>query len=131
MNRKKLFSLAMLVMMLTALFSVHANALAPAAPSLTNSSCIPLQVRIFDPTIGSTPFPKSPVQVPDVYIDGYTLTFDESCDECTLRIVNDEDEVEFTTVIMSNTVVLPSTLQGEYEIQIIRGKYCFYGDIEL
>lgn len=75
--------------------------------------------------------PRTPIQPPTVYIDEYTLSFDESCNGCTLRIVNAEDEVEYTTIITSGMLVLPSTLEGDYEIQIISGYYCFYGDIEL
>ena len=83
-----------------------------------------------DPVIYSNPH-KSPIQVPEVDLSGYTLTFFDSCVGCTLRIVNAEDEVEYTTVITSDTLVLPSTLVGQYELQIIRDNLCFYGDIEL
>ena len=77
------------------------------------------------------PLPKSPATSPEVTLDDHTLTFDSSCHNCTLRIVNTEDEVEYTTVITSDTLVLPSTLEGQYELQIIRDNWCFYGDIEL
>lgn len=128
---KRNFLITMMVTLLVTLFSTRVDAFATNNQLSMESHWINLQVRYDDPTLGEHNPHRSSVSTPDVYIDGYTLTFDESCDECTLRIVNDEDEVEFTTVIMSNTVVLPSTLQGEYEIQIIRGNYCFYGDVEL
>ena len=83
-----------------------------------------------DPTNKPRPH-KSPVQIPEVDLEGFTLTFFDSCVGCTLRIVNTEDEVEYTTIITSDTLVLPSTLEGQYEIQIIQGEWCFYGDIEL
>jgi len=83
-----------------------------------------------DPT--NKPIPhKSPILIPEVDLEGFTLTFFDSCVGCTLRIVNTEDEVEYTTIITSDTLVLPSTLEGQYEIQIIQGEWCFYGDIEL
>ena len=83
-----------------------------------------------DPT--NKPIPhKSPILIPEVDLEGFTLTFFDSCVGCTLRIVNTEDEVEYTTVITSDTLVLPSTLEGQYELQIIRDNWCFYGDIEL
>ena len=43
------------------------------------------------------------------------------------------DKVVYSTVIPTNTtnLVIPSTLSGEYEIQIIQGNICFYGYIEL
>ena len=90
-----------------------------------------LQVKAFDPTLGLPPVHKSPVQPPIVSLDGYTLTFDASCTGCTLRLVNAEGEVEYTTIITSDTLVLPPTLEGEFEIQIIRDNWCFYGYIEL
>ena len=71
---------------------------------------VPLQVRIDDPI---------------------NLTFDDSCLGCELRLVDENDNVVYTTTITSNTLVLPSTLSGEYELQIISGIYCFYGYIEL
>lgn len=130
MNKNKFFPLALLVAMFTLLSGVNAKALNRIASSL-DSNFLPLQVRIFDPTIGNFPLPKSPVQIPEVYIEGNALTFDDSCDNCTLRIVNGDDEVEYTTIITSDNLVLPSTLEGEYEIQIIRNNWCFYCDIEL
>ena len=84
-----------------------------------------------DPVGGTLPRPRGPIEMPTVFIEAYTLTFDSSCHNCTLRIVNAENEVEYTTTITSDTLVLPSTLEGQYEIQIIQGEWCFYGDIEL
>ena len=43
------------------------------------------------------------------------------------------DNVVYSTVIPINTtnLVIPSTLSGEYEIQIIQGNIYFYGFIYL
>ena len=43
------------------------------------------------------------------------------------------NNVVYSTVIPINTanLVIPSTLSGEYEIQIIQGNICFYGFIYL
>ena len=40
---------------------------------------------------------------------------------------------EYETIIPENTstITLPLNLSGEYELQIIRGNYCFYGSVEL
>ena len=84
-----------------------------------------------DPQAGQGNPHRSPVQIPEVDLSDYTLTFFDFCVGCTLRIVNAEDEVEYTTIITSDTLVLPSTLEGQYELQIIRDNLCFYGDIEL
>lgn len=100
-------------------------------PSSVLGAPLPFSVRVVDPTIVIGGRPRTPVQIPEVDLSGYTLTFYDSCVGCTLRIVNLEDEVEYTTVITSDTLVLPSTLEGQYELQIIRDNWCFYGDIEL
>ena len=92
---------------------------------------VPLDVAYNDPTYNQTNPHRSPILIPEVSLDGYTLTFDDSCIGCTLRLVNAEGEVEYTTIITSDTLVLPSTLEGEFEIQIIRDNWCFYGYIEL
>ena len=105
--------------------------LLPFSMSHIYAASIPvqLQVRIDDPTDDKPTGPKFPVLVPEVSIDDYVLTVDDSCLGCELRLVDENDNVVYTTVITSNTLVLPSYLSGEYELQIIRGIWCFYGFI--
>ena len=93
------------------------------------AAIIPLEVRYIDPNENKPNGPKTPVLVPEVSIDDYVLTVDDSCLGCELRLVDENDNVVYTTTITSNTLVLPSYLSGEYELQIIRGIYCFYGYI--
>ena len=78
-------------------------------------------------------FPKSPVLAPTVYLDGNELTFETPCDGCTLQLVDEEDDVVYTIVIPAGTttLVLPATLEGTFELQIIDGEWLFYADIEL
>ena len=73
------------------------------------------------------------LQVRFVSLDNHTLFFLTPCDGCTLRLLDDNANVVYSTVIASGTtsLVLPSTLSGEYEIQIIQGNICFYGTIYL
>ena len=92
---------------------------------------VDMSVKYDDYTPTLPPDNKSPILVPEVDIEDYTLTFDDSCLGCELRLVDENDNVVYTTTITSNTLVLPSTLSGEYELQIISGIYCFYGYIEL
>ena len=96
-----------------------------------DAGVVPLQSGYNDPTTNQNDPYKSPVQPPFVWQEGYTFTFDDSCLGCELRLVDENDNVVYTTTITSNTLVLPSTLSGEYELQIISGIYCFYGYIEL
>ena len=76
---------------------------------------------------------RNPVLVPEVSIEEYTLYFNTPCDGYVLRLVDEFDNVVYSTVIPvgATSLVLPSYLSGTYELQIIAGIYCFYGDITL
>lgn len=94
---------------------------------------IPLEGGIIDPTNDNDGPHKGPVQVPEVSLDGHTLYFDTPCDGYTLNIVDENDVVVYSIVIPVGTTswVLPATLSGEYELQLISGNYCFWGMITL
>ena len=93
---------------------------------------IPLQVGYIDPTKELKPH-KSPIPIPEISLDDHTLYFDTPCDGCTLNIVDENDVVVYTLVIPTSTtsLVLPSTLSGEYVLQIIRSNYLFWAIITL
>ncbi|MBQ5981841.1 MAG: DUF3244 domain-containing protein [Prevotella sp.] len=78
-------------------------------------------------------YPKSPIMPPSVSLDDHTLYFDTPCDGCTLNIVDENDVVVYTLFIPTGTtsLVLPSTLSGEYVLQIIRSNYLFWGYVTL
>ena len=65
---------------------------------------------------------KGPVTIPSVDLDGYELSFFSQHDDYTLEL-RQGGVVVYSTFVSSttNTVILPSTLQGEYEIRL-------YGD---
>lgn len=71
--------------------------------------------------------------VPEVDIEDFTLTFYTPCDGCVLRLVDENENVVYSTVIPTGTtnLILPSYLSGDYEIQIIQGNLCFWGYINL
>ena len=94
---------------------------------------IVLEVGIEDPEHGDSSQQKTPITVPDISLEDHTLYFYTPCDGCTLRLLDENDNVVYSTVIATGTtsLVLPSTLSGEYEIQIIQGNICFYGYIDL
>ena len=96
---------------------------------------ITLEVMIIDPT---DPFPnthKSPVVIPHVSIDDYTLHFESGHSDYTLALLDEDGYVVYTTYVSSSvsSVVLPSTLSGEFEIRLIPddSNYYFYRYIEL
>ena len=78
---------------------------------------------------------RSPIRIPDAYIDGHTLTFDASCVGCTLTLVQDNIIVYSATVEENENgegeVVLPDYLTGKYELQLQLGSITFVGEIEL
>lgn len=94
---------------------------------------IPLEGGIIDPTNDNDGPHKGPVQVPEVSLDDHTLYFFTPCDGCTLNLVDENDVVVYTLVIPAGTtsLALPATLSGYFELQIIRGNYCFWGEITL
>lgn len=121
MKKKKNLMLA-LVMALLSLTNIRAY----ASPVL-----VPLQVEHIDPDDNQTNPNRGPIQPPLIYIEDGTLTFATPCDGCELRLVNAEDEVEYTTVISGSMLELPSDLSGTYLLEIICGDYVFLGEITL
>ena len=105
------------------------------APSkvVADNITVPLTGGYIDPTIGQDNPHKGPVLIPEVSLDDHTLYFYTPCDGYTLNLVDANDVVVYTIVIPVGTTswVLPSSLSGEYELQLITGNYCFWGMITL
>ena len=80
-----------------------------------------------DPADGNQ---KSIICIPSVTIDGRTIHFVTPCMGLTFRLVQ-EDEVCYETEITSDVIEIPQNYVGAYELQILRGDYIFYADIEL
>ena len=80
-----------------------------------------------DPADGNQ---KSIICIPSVTIDGRTIHFVTPCVGLTFRLVQ-EDEVCYETEITSDVIEIPQNYVGSYELQILRGDYIFYADIEL
>ena len=78
-------------------------------------------------------FPKTPIEVPKVYIEDYTLTFGINHPEYTLILKDENDNVVYTTTVFTTQtdVILPSTLSGNYEINLVMGNWLFSGWISL
>ena len=77
--------------------------------------------------------PKSPDETPIVYIDDYTLLFEVGHPEYFLNIKDEDGEIVYTTTVYSaqTEVVLPSTLSGDYKIELVMGNWLFTGWINL
>ena len=98
-----------------------------------NPTDINLGIGYVDPEQGENGSQRSPVLIPRVGIDDYTLVFYTPCDGCTLRLLDENGNIAFATVIPAGTssMVLPSYLSGEYTILLISGQFCYYGLINI
>jgi hypothetical protein len=82
---------------------------------------------------GGNGHPKTPITAPKVYIDDYTLLFEVNHPEYVLNIKDEDNNVVYSTVVSSTQtqVVLPSTLSGDYKIELQMGYWKFTGYIML
>ena len=94
---------------------------------------IPLQVNYEDPNDGLDGAQRGSVQIPSVCLDDYSLIFNSPCDGYTLRLLDEDGVVVYSTFIPEGTtqVVLPSTLSGDYQIELVMGYWHFTGWIVL
>ena len=99
------------------------------------SDPIPLSVEIYDPYPTSPGHGKSPVFIPSVLLDDYHLYFQGAHSDYTLTLLDNEDNVVYSTLVYSTDteVILPSTLSGEYQILLVpdNTNYYFVGTIVL
>jgi len=90
-----------------------------------------MECHIYDP-IGGYPFPRMPIKLPEVFIDENTLLFDDLWGNFTLQLIQNGVVIYSTAVPAGTaTVVLPSTLSGDYELRLVTSTFYFYGYITL
>ena len=122
---KKLFCLLMLLFALTI----------KAEGTKGLGDQIDFTVSIIKQGSGEINQPRGPINPPSASIDGYTFYINSSHPDYVLQLVdaNDGETVLFETFVPEsvNSVVLPSTFEGEYRIQLIWGNWCFWGYVTL
>ena len=108
-------------------------ALLPLSNVSVMAKTVNFNVGYVDPDDTMDDDPRSPILIPEVDLEDCTLTFYTPCDGCVLRLIDENDVVVYSTVIPTGatSLVLPSYLSGEYEIQIVQGNIYFYGYIVL
>ena len=94
---------------------------------------VPLSPCGFDNTPVGHGTAKSPDETPTVYIEDYTLTFAVGHPDYTLIIKDEDGYVVYTTTVFSTDieVILPSSLSGDYEVNLVMGNWLFTGWINL
>lgn len=97
-------------------------------PAYADGNQIGLIMEEFDDTPHYPGHSKAPMRMPLIYQDGYTLTLSSAHPEYNINIVQGEDVV-FSSIIPEGLVTyeLPAYLTGEYTIQFVSGRFCFYG----
>ena len=112
-------------------FSLFTVALLSAV--LVHSQDLVKVTPTIDPDLGNGNNPRSPVLMPEFYLDGYTLTAGSYTVGSTVVLKDEDGEVVFTSYIYveGDTITLPSTLSGTYTIEVTRGSLTFVGEIEL
>ena len=104
-----------------------------ASASLKGSD-VNLQVGIVEPSTSQGGHPRTPIVVPSVTQDGHTLYFNNVTYDLELVLVDEDGDEVYSVLVPANTasVVLPSSLSGDYELQLYPGEaYYFYCVITL
>lgn len=93
---------------------------------------VPVEL-IRDTDMGSYKYPKLPLLIPSIALDDHTLYLYRGCDNTTIELVDENDMVVFSTLVAegTETIELPASLTGTYEIRIIRGGITFVGEVVL
>lgn len=90
----------------------------------------PLTFDVYYDDVNTLPgHPRTPVKCPTASIVGHTL-YITGCEDCILQLMLG-DKTVYSIVITADTVELPESLDGNYELRIVQGNYCFWAEIEL
>ena len=94
---------------------------------------IPLAVGIIESMPIGHGHGKSPMRPPVVYIEDHTLSFVVDHPDYELTIKDEDGEVVYSTIVTSaeTLVTLPSSLVGDYVIELTMGNWLFVGWINL
>ena len=90
---------------------------------------LPLQIKKDENENGNGK-PDQRTLIPEITLQENTLQFITPCNGCTFRLVQGGNicyEVEIT----GNTLTIPTSFTGMYELQIVSGDIIFYTEVEL
>jgi len=88
---------------------------------------LPLRIKIINKDNGK---PNPRTLIPEVTLQGNTLYFITPCNGCTFRL-EQSDNTCYEVEITGNTLTIPTSFTGMYELQIVSGEYIFWCEIEL
>ena len=90
---------------------------------------LPLQIKKDENENGNGK-PDQRTLIPEVTLQENTLQFITPCNECTFRLVQ-SNNINYVVEITGNTLIIPATFTGMYELQIVSGDIIFYTEVEL
>jgi len=122
----------LLLIVIQSFFLLTSNSL-KASSANDDGLLVPLDVEVVDPTHGSGTVPRTPILVPTASLDGNTFYINSGHADFVVQLLDEDDNVVYQTVMPSDvsSIVLPSTLSGTYQIQLLWGDWMFYGWINL
>ena len=100
------------------------------AVSVEEGEKLPLKIKIDEKEMIGKPDKKGIIFIPEVFLQDNVLRFITPCNGCTFRLVQNNN-ICYEIEIMGNTLSIPTTFTGIYELQIVSGEYLFYTEIEL
>ena len=102
-------------------------------PETNYGLLVSLECSYSKPTNAGVNFPRTPIQPPTVYLNDHTLYICSDGRDFDLQVVTEDEAVVYSTYVSSSTteVQLPTTLSGDYVLQMFNGDYVFTGEIEL
>ena len=89
---------------------------------------LPLKIKEININTGGEPDRRT--LIPEVTLQGNTLCFITPCNGCTFRLVQGNN-ICYNVEITGNTLAIPTTFSGMYELQIVSGDIIFYTEVEL
>ena len=95
--------------------------------SMEEGEKLPLKIKTNPEQCGE---PKPRTLIPEVILQENTLHFITPCNGYTFRLVQN-DIVYYSIAITGNTLTIPSTNSGTYELQIVSGDIIFYTEVDL
>ena len=88
---------------------------------------LPLRIKTNTQNNGE---PDQRTLIPEVSLQENIVSFITPCNGCIFRLVQN-DIVYYSIAITGNTLTIPGTYSGTYELQIVSGNIIFYTEITL
>ena len=129
--KRKMFLLTGLIALFTpCTHASYSTTTVETTLELNEGDNLQLQIKKNEDEINNSGIPIPRTLIPEVTLQNNILHFITSCNGCTFRLVQ-SNNICYEVDIMGNTLSIPSTFTGTYELQIVNGDIIFYTEIIL